>query len=145
MFLRDYTPHVAMLFNYSADASPATRDKAVGAGIEVWDKVDDLVSSDTGFWVEMAEGMPARQLDIIYPSMGCEVRSELALALGADCDEAGYVRVGDTLESSVPGLYAIGDVAVGLNQIAVAFGHAALAATNIHKSLRDEGVASASP
>ncbi|WP_352668380.1 hypothetical protein [Mesorhizobium sp. M0478] len=41
------------------------------------------------------------------------------------------------LETSTPGLYAIGDVAEGLNQIAVAFGDAAKAATHIHNDLRD--------
>lgn len=33
------------------------------------------------------------------------------------------------------GLYAVGDVAEGLNQISVAAGHAAIAATDIHNSL----------
>lgn len=38
------------------------------------------------------------------------------------------------------GLYAIGDVVEGLNQISVAMGHAALAATSIHRRrLKDEG------
>jgi thioredoxin reductase (NADPH) len=35
----------------------------------------------------------------------------------------------------VPGLYAAGDVAAGLNQINVAAGQAAIAATAIHNSL----------
>jgi thioredoxin reductase (NADPH) len=71
--------------------------------------------------------------------MGCDVRSELAACLGADCDEEGYVLVGQHLETSVPGLYAIGDVAKALNQIAVGFGHAAMAASHIHRTLREHG------
>ena len=35
----------------------------------------------------------------------------------------------------MPGLYAIGDVVRGLNQISVAADHAAVAATRIHNSL----------
>jgi thioredoxin reductase (NADPH) len=69
--------------------------------------------------------------------MGCDVRSELAVNLGAGCDEEGYVLVGEHLETSVRGLYAIGDVAKALNQIAVGFGHAALAAAHIHNALRE--------
>jgi thioredoxin reductase (NADPH) len=38
-------------------------------------------------------------------------------------------------ETSVPGLYAIGDVVSALNQISVAVGHAAIAATAIHNRL----------
>ncbi|RVD66743.1 NAD(P)/FAD-dependent oxidoreductase [Mesorhizobium sp. M7A.F.Ca.ET.027.03.2.1] len=144
LFLKDYSPHVAMLFNYPEDVSRAIRDRAARAGIAIWDRVDDLIPRPPGIMVEMASGAPARELDVIYPSMGCDVRSELATALGADCDETGYVRVGENLESSVPGLYAIGDVAAGLNQIAVAFGQAALAATHIHKTFRSDGVAAES-
>jgi thioredoxin reductase (NADPH) len=35
----------------------------------------------------------------------------------------------------VPGLYAIGDVVSALNQISVAVGHAAIAATAVHRRL----------
>jgi thioredoxin reductase (NADPH) len=37
----------------------------------------------------------------------------------------------------VPGLYAAGDVVNEINQIAVAFGHAAVSATDIHNYLTD--------
>jgi thioredoxin reductase (NADPH) len=39
------------------------------------------------------------------------------------------------LLTCVVGLYAIGDVGTGLNEISVAVGHAALAATAVHRSL----------
>jgi thioredoxin reductase (NADPH) len=39
------------------------------------------------------------------------------------------------METDVPGLYAIGDLVSGLNQISVAVGHAAIAATAIHRAL----------
>ena len=38
--------------------------------------------------------------------------------------------------TSLPGLYAAGDVVKGLNQISVATAEAALAATDIHNMLR---------
>ena len=41
----------------------------------------------------------------------------------------------DHQRTSVPGLCAAGDVVSALNQISVATGHAALAATTIHNSL----------
>jgi len=55
---------------------------------------------------------------------------------GADLDPQGCVVVDTHCESSVPGLYAAGDVVSGLDQIAVAVGHAAIAATAIHNRLR---------
>jgi thioredoxin reductase (NADPH) len=137
LFLKDYSSRICIISNYPDDVSQTTRVKAAAAGIEIWDVVDDLVPHSSGFEVIMADGSPARQIDVLYPSMGCDVRSELAASLGADCDEEGYVVVGNHLQTSVPGLYAIGDVAKALNQIAVGFGHAALAASHIHNDLRD--------
>jgi thioredoxin reductase (NADPH) len=137
LFLKDYSSRVCMLSNYPEDISQATRMRAAAENIEVWDNVYDLVPNGSGFDVIMADGSPDRQVDVVYPSMGCDVRSELAANLGAACDEEGYVLVGQHLETSVPGLYAIGDVAKALNQIAVGFGHAAMAAAHIHMDFRE--------
>lgn len=136
LFLKEYGSDVALLANSPDDVSAATRDAALAGGIEIWDVVDDLAAKPTGFDVVMAEGAPMREIDVVYPSMGSDVRSELAVALGTTCDPEGYVLVNRHLETSTPGLYAIGDVAEGLNQIAVAFGHAATAATHIHNGFR---------
>jgi thioredoxin reductase (NADPH) len=54
--------------------------------------------------------------------------------VGADCDDDGYILIGPHPQSSVEGVYAIGDVAKALNQIAVGFGQAALAAAHIHNA-----------
>ena len=72
--------------------------------------------------------------DTVYPVLGEVVQSELATALGARAED-GALRVDDTQQTSVDGLYAIGDVVLALNQISVAVGHAAIAATAIHNRL----------
>jgi thioredoxin reductase (NADPH) len=51
-------------------------------------------------------------------------------------DDSGRLVVGEHQETSVPGLYAAGDVVRGLNQISTAEGEGAIAATHIHNSLR---------
>ena len=56
--------------------------------------------------------------------------------MGAACDNVGQIVVDDKLRTTVAGVYAIGDVANDLNQIAVGTGHAAIAATHIHNLLR---------
>ncbi|MEH6436596.1 NAD(P)/FAD-dependent oxidoreductase [Massilia sp. DD77] len=73
--------------------------------------------------------------DVFYPMLGETARSDLAAALGAETVECRKLLVDDHLRTSVPGLYAIGDVTRGLNQIAVATGQAAIAATTIHNTL----------
>ena len=57
-------------------------------------------------------------------------------ALGAQCADNDELLVDAHQQTSVDGLYAAGDVVIGLNQIAVAMGHAAIAATAIHNRLR---------
>ncbi|WP_208598027.1 MULTISPECIES: NAD(P)/FAD-dependent oxidoreductase, partial [Pseudomonadota] len=39
--------------------------------------------------------------------------------------------------ASVPGVYAAGDIVTSLDQISVAMGHAAIAATALHNDLRN--------
>lgn len=76
------------------------------------------------------------QCDVLYPMLGESARSELAAALGAHAEPAcGELLVDEYQRTSVPGLYAVGDVVKGLNQISVAMGQGAVAATNIHASL----------
>jgi thioredoxin reductase (NADPH) len=73
--------------------------------------------------------------DVVYPALGCGVRSELAVALGAKTNDVGCLEVDADQRTTVDGVYAAGDVVSDLHQIAVATGHAAIAATHIHKSL----------
>lgn len=73
--------------------------------------------------------------DVFYPMLGEEARSELATALGARSSDCAELVVDEHQRTSVPGLYAVGDVVCGLNQIAVATGQAAVAATHIHNTL----------
>jgi thioredoxin reductase (NADPH) len=50
-------------------------------------------------------------------------------------DAAGRLFVSEHQETSVRGLYAAGDLVRGLNQISVATGEAAIAATAVHNAL----------
>lgn len=88
--------------------------------------------------VRLANGT-AHRFDVLYAALGSEPRSELATALGARLDDAGNVAVDAHCRTSVAGLYAAGDVVSALDQIAVATGHAAIAATAIHNALRTTG------
>ena len=75
------------------------------------------------------------RFDTIYAALGLRGRSELATQLGAEHDEDGMLIVDDHQRTTVPGLYAIGDVVQGLTQIGVAMGQAAVAASAISSSL----------
>ena len=76
--------------------------------------------------------------DSIYPALGSVIRSELAMALGADGSSDGCLVVDEHQRTSVAGLYAAGDVVKGLDQISHAMGEGGVAATTIRNDLADQ-------
>ena len=74
------------------------------------------------------------RFETLYSALGLHYRTELAEALGAAREENGALRVNAGMMTSVPGLYAAGDIVAGLDQIVVGMGHAAIAATRIHNA-----------
>jgi thioredoxin reductase (NADPH) len=91
---------------------------------------------DNRMAVETAHGWMS--FDSVYPALGSYIRSELAIALGAKANEDGRLEVSDHLETSVPGLFAAGDVVEGLDQISNAMGQAGVAATRIRNRLAEQ-------
>ena len=73
---------------------------------------------------------------MLYAALGGTPRSALARDLGAEVDAIGALVVDAHCRTSVPGVYAAGDVVHGLDQLAVSVGQAAIAATAIHNDLR---------
>lgn len=106
---------------YAAElfASPIV-DAVGGAGIEL----------------RLQDGQRLR-LDALYVGLGVEIHSGLASGLGARCSEEGYLEVDRRQCTSVPGLYAAGDVVQSLSQISVAFGQAAIAASAVNLALSE--------
>jgi thioredoxin reductase (NADPH) len=81
-------------------------------------------------------GEAPQTFDHLYLALGCEPQSDLAVTCGAQRDGEGNLIVDAHQMTSVEGLYAAGDLVRGLNQIAVATGEAAIAATAMHNRLR---------
>ena len=85
-----------------------------------------------GDCVIMRTGDKELRFATVYSALGLTPRSALAKDLGAATDACGALVVDAHQRTSVPGLYAAGGVVEGLDQIVVAMGHAAIAATHIH-------------
>lgn len=135
VFLRTFTDKVKVIVHGESPACREALEKADSFGIElISDRVDDLRATDHGVDVTTSKG-ETFHFDIVYPTLGNNPRSMLVRELGVDCDGEGAIVVDDHQRTSVPGLYAIGDVVVGLKQISVATGQAAQAATAVHNSL----------
>lgn len=76
-----------------------------------------------------------RDFDVLYAAMGVKARTQLAQGLGVATDARGAIVVDAHCRTTVPGLYAAGDVVSALDQIAVATGHGAIAAVDLHNFL----------
>jgi thioredoxin reductase (NADPH) len=114
--------------------SPECAALARAAGVAVLAPAASLRHDGRCCVFELEDGSRHR-FDTVYPVLGGSVQSQLATALGAAVDEEGALRVDAHLQTTVDGLYAIGDVVSALNQISVAVGHAAIAATAVHNRL----------
>jgi thioredoxin reductase (NADPH) len=136
LFLRIYSRDVVLLpFDREIRLSDEDRDALEKAGIPVpTEPLADLDTSGTIIKATMASGKTF-DIDVLYPAMGAEVRSELAVGLGAKHNEMGCLFVDEHMRTVVPNLYAIGDITLALDQISVATGQAAIAATHVHNTL----------
>ena len=135
LFLRTYSRHVTLLtLDGKSCREPLARELSE-AGIRILSaRTVGFRRQDKQMMVSLSDGT-VEAFDVIYPVLGCEVRSGLGMKLGARHNDIGCLEVDAHQRTTVPGLYAIGDAVSDLHQIAVATGHAAVAATHIHSSL----------
>jgi thioredoxin reductase (NADPH) len=129
MFLRTYSNDVTAI---CTELETPEVDQSNGLAV-VTGQVTELMRRDS--IAVVLESSEILEFDVVYPALGCSPQSTLATELGAKVDADGALLVDKHQQTSLPGLYAAGDVASELDQIAVAFGHAAIAATHIHNDL----------
>ena len=137
LFLRVYTSDLTLLtLGKKLDIPPDEQEELRKSGVCVLDEPVSQVAieRDQILTWRMKSGKVHR-FDALYTALGMRMRSALGTELGADQDEDGALIVDKHQRTSVPGLYAAGDVVQGLTQISVAMGQAAIAATTINNSL----------
>lgn len=135
-FLRTYSDRVTLIHTGRPDALGA-RAEMERLGVAVVDAPIEAVALDGDRVTALTWGGESRRFDVVYSALGCTPSAELARQVGAGLDAEGRLLTDAHQQTSTPGLYAAGDVVRGLNQIAVATGEAALAATDIHNRLRE--------
>jgi len=135
IFLRGYTPHVTLI----------APDKKLKLLKEEWQRLEDAgieavdgpaqavaVSKDC-IIVETSEG--TYTFDSVYPALGSDTHTQLAEMLGARLNEQGCIGIDAHQRTSIEGVYAAGDVVIGLDQISHAMGEGGVAATTIRNDL----------
>ena len=138
LFLRGFTRDLTLIAPDKAmDLSAEEAAKLKEAGIETVDGPAHAVAIAEGcITVDTAEGHYT--FDSVYPALGSDTHVQLAEQLGARLNEEGCIGVDARQRTSVDGLYAAGDVVIGLDQISHAMGDGGVAATAIRNDLAKE-------
>jgi thioredoxin reductase (NADPH) len=137
-FLTTYSDDVWLIHTGPRGALSRTeRQRLKAAGVGVIETPIERVVLDRRRIAALCFGPgEPRRFDVLYAGLGITPRVRLAVDAGAALDADGRLVVTAHQETSVPGLYAAGDVVRGLNQISTAEGEGAIAATDVHNCLR---------
>jgi|TARA_R100000501_G_scaffold17610_2_gene33079 thioredoxin reductase (NADPH) len=134
IFLRSYTADVTLVPPSGGhELTDEQRTELVEAGIFIADACEELTFHENH--ISLRSGTSPLTFDTLYPALGTEIRSELARQLGATISDDGCILVDSHQRTDVKGLYAAGDVVLGLDQISHAMGEGGVAATTIRNDL----------
>lgn len=137
LFLSGYSSDVTLLPRRDVALSAEEQSDLEQAGIHiVHDAVVRFEPTERQMILHMEGGGAPLSFDVLYPALGSRPRSHLAQQLGLETTAAGKAADASPFGTNVPGLYCAGDLVEGLDQISVAMGHGAVAATKAHNWLR---------
>ncbi len=136
-FLRSFTADVTLIAPDGAhDLSLAESADLAAAGIATVDgPARGFAVHGETITVDTAAGRLG--FFSVYPALGSHIRSGLAASVGATTADAGCIAVDDHQRTSVPSVYAAGDVVLGLDQISHAMGEGGVAATALRNDLAE--------
>lgn len=135
LFIRSYTADVTLVAPDKAlNLKPDDHEKLKTAGIDCVDGPAQAVAVPNDcIVVDTAEGHYT--FDSIYPALGSDTHTQLAEMVGARLSSDQAIVVDRHMRTDVLGLYAAGDVVIGLDQISHAMGQGGVAATAIRNDL----------
>ena len=135
LFLRSFTADITLIAPHAAlEVSDEDQQRLAEAGIKTVDGPAEGVAFDHEYIViDTAEGH--HTFDSVYPALGSDTHTQLAEMVGAPLGKDGCIAVDSHQRAGIPGLYAAGDVVIGLDQISHAMGEGGVAATTIRNDL----------
>ena len=142
--------HVAMIMlNFTDEVDILTRGDEIewsdetqqlveGHPVDVIHEDIESLSKGEDGWLESFtfEDGTVREYRGGFAMYGSDYNTGLATALGCELNDDGTVVADDHGRTSVDGVYAVGDITQGHNQVPVAMGKGARAGLAIHKELR---------
>ena len=136
LFLRTYSDRITLVAHKSTDLDECDRTALDKAGIAIASSVLDWLDfSGERARLHLVDGS-VLEVDTVYPALGSDSNNALAHQLDLKLSGDRCILVDSQQRASVSGIYAAGDIVMSLDQISVAMGHAAIAATALHNDLR---------
>ncbi len=137
LFLRGFSDDVVLLTQRTCELHEKDREDLARAGVR-WETAPVETFDFRGQGVRLIlAGGSTLDVDTLYPALGSEPHVDLIGQLGLRTDADGCILTDGHQRLGMEGLYAAGDVVSALDQIGVAMGHAAVAATAMHNDLRE--------
>ncbi len=147
IFLTRYATHIDLLVRSTVKASEVLQrdlQKYIDEGkvtLHLNTTTDEIVSTDGRVSsVKVTENGVAKELEVngLFVFVGLKPNTEFLEGTGIELDEVGLIKTNKHLETTMPGVYASGDVRSGATmQIASATGEGAAAALSIREYLQD--------
>ncbi|HEY0116660.1 MAG TPA: NAD(P)/FAD-dependent oxidoreductase [Allosphingosinicella sp.] len=138
VFLRGFTEDITLIAPHQThDLDDADRARMKEFGIHCVDGPCEAVAA-SGKCITIRTPYGEHMFDSVYPALGSDTHTELAEQIGAKVAKDGTLPVDTHQRTSVTGLYAAGDVVLGLDQISHAMGEGGVAATTMRNDLAKE-------
>lgn len=136
LFLRTYSEDITLIAVDKAEIGADDLLKLDRAGIQLDPRpLDRLEFRESKVAVHLRGGGELI-FDTVYPALGSDTNDVLAKVLNLEMGDGCCIAVDQKQRTSRKGVYAAGDIVHALDQISVAMGHAAIAATTLHNDLR---------
>lgn len=137
--VRAWSPRVTVLSDGPSLLTPAQRRDLNRVGVNVREQPVRALTGEGGLCVTF-HGAPPLALDAVFVSPEQQQRSPLPATLGCALTDRGRVVVDDTGRTSVPGVWACGDMTGAPQYVVHAAAAGMLAAAAINTSLIHEAV-----
>lgn len=134
-FLRGYTADLTLVSpDLPHELDEADRAELVAMGVTLIDgPITGIEPGDDSIALVTESGR--HDFTSVYPALGSDTHTQLAEMVGASLAGDACVKVDSHQRTGVPGIYAAGDVVLGLDQISHAMGEGGVAATTIRNDL----------
>jgi thioredoxin reductase len=125
---------------YKFPDNERTQAKELGIHIVDDDPVIEIAGNQKGFPERLiCKSGKFYDTEIIFYHLGYSIQNHLAKQVGCELDE-GHVRINSMQKTSVPNVYAAGDVDTDRHYVVLAAASGALAAISIYEEILKEAI-----